>query len=66
MDSTGAFLGPLVAMAVLALTADSFDAVFVTSFCIAAFGVLVLVLFVRDRRERIEGAPKVELGRSGG
>jgi len=60
MDSTGAFLGPLVAMAVLALTAESFDAVFVTSFCIAIFGVLVLMLFVRDHRDRIETAPRVD------
>ncbi|PVG81132.1 MFS transporter [Nocardioides gansuensis] len=60
MDSTGAFLGPLLAMAVLALTAESFDAVFITSFCIAMFGVLVLVLFVRDHRDPLEDAPRVE------
>lgn len=51
MDSVGAFLGPLVALAVLAVSYQDFDAVLVTSFCIAAFGVLVLVLFVRDRRD---------------
>ncbi|MEU9117038.1 MFS transporter [Streptomyces sp. NPDC048483] len=51
MDSFGAFLGPLVALAVLAATAQSFDAVFVTSFCVAVLGVVLLVLFVRDRRE---------------
>ncbi|MFJ6940764.1 MFS transporter [Streptomyces sp. NPDC101132] len=58
MDSVGAFLGPLAALAVLTVTAvgrpadaRSFDAVFVTSFCVAALGVLVLVLFVRDRRQ---------------
>ncbi|MDX8055545.1 MFS transporter [Lentzea sp. BCCO 10_0798] len=51
MDGIGAFAGPLVAMAVLAASAQSFDAVFVTSACIAAFGVLVLVLYVRDRPE---------------
>lgn len=55
MDSIGAFLGPLAALAVLAATNQGagnqgFDAVLVTSFCIAVFGVLVLVLFVRDRR----------------
>ena len=54
MDGIGAFAGPLVAMAVLAASAQSFDAVFVTSFCIAAFGVLVLVLYVRDRPEPVE------------
>ncbi|MCB5163774.1 MFS transporter [Streptomyces bambusae] len=51
MDSIGAFAGPLVALAVLTAAGQSFDAVFVTSFCIAALGVLVLVLFVRDHRQ---------------
>ncbi|GAB3149542.1 MFS transporter [Amycolatopsis stemonae] len=54
MDSVGAFAGPLVALAVLAAVGaanpEAFDAVFVVSFCIAAIGVLLLVLFVRDRR----------------
>ncbi|MEV8608761.1 MFS transporter [Amycolatopsis sp. NPDC051373] len=54
MDSAGAFAGPLVALGVLALvgasSTDAFDAVFVTSFCIAAIGVLLLILFVRDHR----------------
>lgn len=52
MDSIGAFLGPLVALAVLLVAGgDSFDAVFVTSFCIALLGVMLLVLFVRDHRD---------------
>ncbi|MFF5287625.1 MFS transporter [Streptomyces sp. NPDC013171] len=51
MDSFGAFLGPLVALAVLAASGQAFDAVLVTSFCVAALGVLVLVLFVRDRHD---------------
>ncbi len=55
MDSAGAFAGPLVALAVLAAVGsatgtEAFDAVFVTSFCIAALGVLLLALFVRDRQ----------------
>ena len=54
MDSAGAFARPMVALAVLAAVgaADprAFDAVFFTSFCIAAIGVLLLALFVRDRR----------------
>ncbi|WP_053736715.1 MFS transporter [Nocardia sp. NRRL S-836] len=54
MDGIGAFAGPLVAMAVLAASAQSFDAVFMTSFCVAAFGVLVLVLYVRDRPEPVQ------------
>ncbi|HTJ31990.1 MAG TPA: MFS transporter [Dactylosporangium sp.] len=50
MDSVGAFAGPLVAVAVLGASAQSFDAVFVTSFCIAALGVFVLLTFVPDHR----------------
>ncbi|MFF0254185.1 MFS transporter [Micromonospora zamorensis] len=49
MDSVGAFLGPLAAFAVLLVVGQSYDAVFVTSFCIAALAVIVLVLFVRER-----------------
>ncbi|WP_328290791.1 MFS transporter [Nocardia aurantiaca] len=51
MDTIGAFTGPLVALGILAATAQSYDAVFVASFCIAAFGVLILVLFVRDHHD---------------
>ncbi|MGW6933241.1 MFS transporter [Lentzea sp. NPDC054927] len=61
MDGIGAFAGPLVAMAVLAASAQSFDAVFVTSFCIAAFGVLVLVLYVKDRPEPVERKEPLKL-----
>jgi MFS family permease len=50
MDSAGAFAGPLLAVAVLAASAQAYDAVFVTSFVVALIGVLVLVLFVGDRR----------------
>ncbi|MGW4122350.1 MFS transporter [Nocardia sp. NPDC004711] len=56
MDTIGAFTGPLVALGILAATAQAYDAVFVASFCIAAFGVLVLVLFVRDHHD--EQPPK--------
>jgi MFS family permease len=48
MDSAGAFAGPLVALGVLAASGQAFDAVFVTSACIAAVGVLLLALFVRE------------------
>lgn len=49
MDATGAFLGPLVALAVLAASGESYDAVFVSSCCVAVLAVVVLVLFVRER-----------------
>ncbi|MFF5011711.1 MFS transporter [Streptomyces sp. NPDC001165] len=46
MDTAGALLGPLVAFLILRATVDGYDAVFTVSFCVAVFGVLVLVLFV--------------------
>nr|WP_234435913.1 MFS transporter [Streptomyces sp. NRRL S-813] len=46
MDTAGALLGPLVAFGILRATVDGYDAVFTVSFCVAALGVLVLVLFV--------------------
>ncbi|MFJ8195917.1 MFS transporter [Streptomyces sp. NPDC096152] len=46
MDTAGALLGPLVAFVILRVTVDGYDAVFTVSACVAAVGVLVLVLFV--------------------
>ncbi|MEV5613025.1 MFS transporter [Streptomyces sp. NPDC052225] len=46
MDTAGALLGPLAAFLILRRTVDGYDAVFTVSFCVAALGVLVLVLFV--------------------
>jgi MFS family permease len=66
MDTVGAFAGPLVALAILATTAQAYDAVFVASFCIAAFGVLMLVLFVRDRRGSQPSKNTVALSAVGG
>ncbi|MER5269087.1 MFS transporter [Actinosynnema sp. NPDC002837] len=57
MDGVGAFAGPLVALAVLALAGESFDSVFMTSFCVAALGVVILVLFVRDHRSAVPSQP---------
>ncbi|MGW2176871.1 MFS transporter [Streptomyces sp. NPDC001732] len=49
MDTTGALLGPLAAFALLWVTADAYDAVFVVSFCFGLLGVLLLVLYVPGR-----------------
>ncbi|MGJ5748951.1 sugar phosphate permease [Streptomyces puniciscabiei] len=46
MDTTGAMLGPLAAFLILRAAADGYDAVFGVSACVAALGVVVLVLFV--------------------
>ncbi|GAA2846968.1 MFS transporter [Streptosporangium fragile] len=57
MDTCGALLGPLVAFAVLAGTGGAYDAVFVVSFCVALLGVLLLVMYVRDRRDPLPPGP---------
>ncbi|HWO61668.1 MAG TPA: MFS transporter [Umezawaea sp.] len=49
LDTVGALLGPVAAMGVLSISLGSYPSVFFTSFCVAAVGVLLLVLFVRDQ-----------------
>lgn len=56
MDTAGALLGPFAAFLILRATVDGYDAVFTVSFCVAAVGVLVLVLFVPSRT----GTPRAE------
>lgn len=51
MDTAGALLGPLAAAGLLAAAGGAYDAVFVVSFCVGAFGLVLLALFVRDRRD---------------
>ena len=52
MDTVGAFIGPVVAFALMSLLGTelgtAYDAVFVVSFCVGGIGVAALVLFVRD------------------
>ncbi|WP_354643751.1 MFS transporter [Kitasatospora camelliae] len=59
MDAVGAFTGPLVALAVLTVAQQAFDAVFLASFCIACLGLVILALFVRDHRDRRPAADTV-------
>ncbi|MFF0428106.1 MFS transporter [Streptomyces sp. NPDC004520] len=65
MDTAGALIGPLVAFLILRQAADGYDAVFTVSFCVAAVGVLVLLLFVPSRPQPpavpAEGAPRASL-----
>ncbi|MEU1616364.1 MFS transporter [Streptomyces sp. NPDC005722] len=58
MDTAGALLGPLVAFLILRQAAEGYDAVFTVSSCVAAVGVLVLLLFVPGGRG---GAPTAEV-----
>src|SRR5688572_14609046 len=48
LDTIGAFAGPLIAIALMAATADSFRTVFWLAAIPAAISVAVLVLFVRE------------------
>jgi MFS family permease len=48
LDTVGAFAGPLLAIALMAATADSFRTVFWFAVIPAAISVAVLVLFVRE------------------
>ena len=48
LDTVGAFAGPLLAIALMAATADDFRAVFWLATIPAAVAVLVLVVFVRE------------------
>ena len=48
LDSAGAMLGPLVALAILGALPNAFDVVFVASFSFAVVGLGVLLLFVNN------------------
>lgn len=52
MDTLGAFIGPLMAFAILAAIPLGYDVVFVVSFAVAVLGVAVLGLLVPDIRLR--------------
>ncbi|MFE0041849.1 MFS transporter [Streptomyces albireticuli] len=63
MDTAGALLGPLVAFMILRVAAGGYDAVFTVSGCVAALGVLVLLLFVPGRAT-VPTTPAPEEGRA--
>ena len=55
MDTAGAMLGPLLAVALLSVVPQGYDAIFVVSFCVALIGVAVIVLFVDNPTDRAVG-----------
>ena len=57
LDSAGAMLGPLVALAILAALPNAFDVVFVASFSVALVGLGVLALFVANAERPSAPAP---------
>ena len=48
LDTAGAMLGPLLAVAILMVAPGAYDAIFVVSLCIALVGVAVIGLFVHN------------------
>jgi MFS family permease len=65
MDTAGAMLGPLVAVAVLAMAPHAYDAVFIVSLCVALVGVAVIALLVDGSSGRTgnesDGAAKLHV-----
>lgn len=57
LDSAGAMLGPLVALAILGTLPNAFDVVFVASFSVAVVGLGVLSLFVTNAERPRSPAP---------
>ncbi|WP_370410290.1 MFS transporter [Streptomyces fradiae] len=68
MDTTGALLGPMLAFLILGVAAGGYDAVFAVSGCVAALGVLVLLLFVpggkKQAPEASEAAAAAPVGKA--
>jgi MFS family permease len=58
LDTLGALAGPLLAFALLSLTLGAFDAIFVTSFCMALIGLGFLVFFVKNARDDAGATPR--------
>ncbi|MFE2166505.1 MFS transporter, partial [Streptomyces sp. NPDC059447] len=62
MDTTGALLGPLAAFFILSAAVGGYDAVFGVSACVAALGVVVLILFVPGRGPQPDPRPPLPAG----
>ncbi|MFJ8015789.1 MFS transporter [Streptomyces sp. NPDC096339] len=56
MDTAGALLGPLAAFFILSAAVGGYDAVFGVSACVAALGVVVLILFVPGKSAQARSA----------
>ncbi len=48
LDTAGAMIGPLLSFVILALAPQSYDAIFVVSFCFAIGGLALLLIFVHN------------------
>jgi MFS family permease len=57
MDTAGAMIGPLLAVAILSVAPERYDAIFVVSLCVALIGLLVIVLFVDNPTDEAVDTP---------
>jgi len=71
MDTAGAMLGPLIAVAILSVAPQAYDAIFVVSVCVALIGLAVITFLVENPEEKsaadsasvpASNAPAVSLG----
>jgi MFS family permease len=62
LDTAGAFIGPLAAIALMALLAGDFRAVFWIAVIPGAIAALVVLFGVEDKRAQADGAPPMRLG----
>jgi MFS family permease len=61
MDTAGAMLGPLVAVAVLTAAPEAYDAIFVVSLCVALIGLAVITLLVENPGQSPDETPNLGL-----
>jgi len=54
MDTAGAMLGPLVAVAILSVAPEAYDAIFVVSLCVALIGLAVITFLVENPTAKSE------------
>ena len=52
MDTAGAMLGPLLAVGILSVAPQAYDAIFVVSLCVALIGLAVIVLFIDNPSDK--------------
>src|SRR5438105_311764 len=52
MDTAGAVIGPLLAVAILSIAPEQYDAIFVVSLCVALIGLAVIALFVNNPTDK--------------
>lgn len=59
MDSTGAVIGPLVALVLMAILKEQYRLIFLIAFFPAALGVLLLFFFVKEKRRQTLNSSEV-------